>query len=98
MFRYDARLLLDELPPCKLKPDEMRLSPTGWSDLPSDTEDTFFLAPSEVEDYHRHKRRRILDQNREDRLRAIRSDEKDEAEAEEWGGSDEEVHIQCCYI
>ena len=73
-------------------PDEPS-SPGGWSDLPSDAEDTFFFSPDEVEDYRREKRRRLLDQGREARLRALRDEEPgDEQPAEEqWGGSDEEV-------
>lgn len=88
------RLLLDTLPPVasSLVEDD-RLSPTGWSDLPSDAEDTFFFDPDEVEDYHREKRRRMIDQGREERLRALRAEEgeDDEEEEEQWGGSDEEV-------
>ncbi|KAG1856975.1 hypothetical protein DFJ58DRAFT_745133 [Suillus subalutaceus] len=89
--RYDARLLLDAVPehasPSASQPRS--LSPTGWSDLPSDTEDTFFFTPHEIEDYRREKRRRLIDQNREDRLRALA--ETDESEQSDlWGGSDEE--------
>ena len=70
-----------------------RMSPTGWSDLPSDTEDMFFLSPEEVEDYHRVKRRRMMEQGREERLRAMKAaeDEVEVHEEDEWGGSDEEV-------
>ncbi len=95
--RYDVRLLLDTLPPSTSGPgdiDTARLSPTGWSDLPSDSEDTFFFSPDEVEDYHREKRRRMIDQSREERLRALRAESGDDAAREEedpWGGSDEEV-------
>ncbi|KAI0804703.1 hypothetical protein BC629DRAFT_1201402 [Irpex lacteus] len=95
--RYDVRLLLDTLPPSTSGPgdvDTARLSPTGWSDLPSDSEDTFFFSPDEVEDYHREKRRRMIDQSREERLRALRAESGDDAAREEeedpWGGSDEE--------
>lgn len=57
--------------------------------MPSDTEDTFFFTPNEIEDYRREKRRRLIDQNREDRLRALA--ETDEGEQSDlWGGSDEE--------
>lgn len=96
--RYDVRLLLDTLPPSTSglgDVDTARLSPTGWSDLPSDSEDTFFFSPDEVEDYHREKRRRMIDQSREERLRALRAESGDDAAREEeedpWGGSDEEV-------
>ncbi|KAI0354392.1 hypothetical protein OH77DRAFT_1425959 [Trametes cingulata] len=97
--RYDARLLLDALPTTASSiidsgyavPD----SPGGWSDLPSDSEDTFFFSPEEVEDYRREKRRRIIDADREARLRALRAEAGDDEDdpgdpREEWGGSDEE--------
>lgn len=58
--------------------------------MPSDTEDTFFFTPYEIEDYRREKRRRLIDQNREDRLRAIAATEDNE-QSDSWGGSDEEV-------
>lgn len=69
-----------------------RYSPTGWSDLPSDTEDTFFFDPDEVEEYQREKRRKLMDQSREDRLRALQAEDEPGAPQEDiWGGSDEEV-------
>lgn len=98
IFRYDARLLLDALPlhlrsttnATRSVPD----SPGGWSDIPSDSEDTFFFSPQEVEDFHREKKRRLLDTNREERLRARRIEDGESSEVEEdeeiWGGSDEE--------
>ena len=88
-------MLLDELPAAASSTLETdRSSPTGWSDLPSDTEDTFFLSPDEIEDYHRDKRRRMMEQGREERLRALREEEdahKGTREEDTWGGSDEEV-------
>jgi len=85
---------LDALPtdqPYELRPS----SPAGWSDLSSDAEDTFFFNPSEVEDFYREKRRRLLEQTREDRLKArMEEDGEDELPPDEediWGGSDEEV-------
>ena len=94
--RYDARLLLDSTsisPASAQQPTE--LSSDGWSDLPSDTEDTFFFSRDEAEDYHREKRRRLIDQGREERLRALRDadDEEETREEDEWGGSDEEVRV-----
>ncbi|KAF8876602.1 hypothetical protein CPB84DRAFT_1817666 [Gymnopilus junonius] len=92
--RYDARLLLDTLPKYDNIPGPGPSSPTGWSDLPSDAEDTFFN-PDEVEDFRKEKRRRLLDQTRE-RLRARMEEDGDDAEEELkekediWGGSDEE--------
>ncbi|KAH0835574.1 hypothetical protein J3R83DRAFT_9279 [Lanmaoa asiatica] len=41
------------------------------SDLPSDSEDTFFFSPDELEDYRREKRRRLIDRGREERLSYI---------------------------
>ncbi|KAG6902700.1 hypothetical protein C0995_012840 [Termitomyces sp. Mi166 len=91
--RYDARLLLDTLP----TPDPFRNlqdipdSPGGWSDLPSDNEDVFFLNPEEVEDFRRDKKRRHLEQLQEERLKARREEDGESNEAEEtWGGSNEE--------
>ncbi|PIL34455.1 hypothetical protein GSI_03231 [Ganoderma sinense ZZ0214-1] len=95
--RYDARLLLESLPnfssPTENGHDTRLNSPGGWSDLPSDAEDTFFFSAEEVEDYRREKRRRVMDSDREARLRAIRAEEGDSGERdprEDWGGSDEE--------
>lgn len=97
LHRYDARLLLDALPSFTAPPQVQeagRLSPTGWSDLPSDSEDTFFLNREEIEDYRRDKRRKVLENLREERLRALREErEEEEAPNEDpWGDSDEEVH------
>ena len=101
LHRYDARLLLDSLPSLSSPHDDGNAtrptSPGGWSDLPSDAEDTFFFSAGEVEDYHREKRRRVMDQDREARLRAIRAEQGDEEgerdPREDWGGSDEEVRL-----
>jgi len=84
---------LDQIPPVGSYPTTSQpSSPTGWSDLPSDAEDTFFFSPEETEDYHREKRRRLIDESREARLKALRAEEDpDEAqEVDPWGGSDEE--------
>ncbi|KAG2119284.1 hypothetical protein DEU56DRAFT_974808 [Suillus clintonianus] len=89
--RYDARLLLDALPEhaSSSASQPRSLSPTGWSDLPSDTEDLFFFTPHEIEDYRREKRRRLIDRNREDRLKALAATDESE-QLDLWGGSDEE--------
>lgn len=69
-------------------------SPSGWSDLPSGAEDTFFFSPNEAEDYQRHKRRRTLDKAREEQLKARLAEDDDQFEEQDpWGGSDEEVFI-----
>ncbi|KAI6097060.1 hypothetical protein F5141DRAFT_1150797, partial [Pisolithus sp. B1] len=100
---YDVRLLLDVLPTAHDHPNPSSstsaarrpFSPSGWSDLPSNSEDTFFFSPEEAEDYRRDKRRKLIDHAREERMRAIlaRDRERDGATEEDsdvWGGSDEE--------
>ncbi|KAJ7117891.1 hypothetical protein C8R43DRAFT_901770 [Mycena crocata] len=87
--RYDARLLLDALPPT-MRPKSAPPSPSGWSDLPSDAEDMFFFAPDEAEDYRQEKRRKLLDQTREERLKARKAEDGEPEEEDVWGGSDEE--------
>ncbi|KAJ6516765.1 hypothetical protein C8R47DRAFT_1088276 [Mycena vitilis] len=86
--RYDARLLLDSLP--RQTSISKPPSPTGWSDLPSDSEDTFFFAPHEADDYRREKRRKLMDQAREERVKARRAEDGESEEEDVWGGSDEE--------
>ncbi|KAF5319291.1 hypothetical protein D9619_008695 [Psilocybe cf. subviscida] len=79
--------------PSQRPPIHRPASPSGWSDIASDAEDTFFFTPDEVEDYHREKRRRLLEQSREERLRARMQEDGVNGNAEEediWGGSDEE--------
>ncbi|KAI9436818.1 hypothetical protein F5148DRAFT_1356197 [Russula earlei] len=111
--RYDARLLLDARFPntTTLTIDASSSSPVltrsdspgGWSDLPSDSEDTFFLTPEETADLHRAKRLRHLDALRTARLRALSPDGSSSAnpagtgagtgagaDADAWGDSDEE--------
>ncbi|KIJ19597.1 hypothetical protein PAXINDRAFT_69391 [Paxillus involutus ATCC 200175] len=88
--RYDVRLLLESLPEPDAEHSQVRpISPSGWSDLPSDSEDTFFFSPDEVEDYRREKRRRLIDRGREERLKALAAEEGEE-DSDPWGGSDEE--------
>ncbi|KAG8680645.1 hypothetical protein FRC09_018079 [Ceratobasidium sp. 395] len=92
--RFDVRLLLDTLSPSTSAPTHNQdpLADIGWSDLPSDSEDTFFLTTSEIAEYRHEKRRREMEQGRLDRLRALAEREGDEVVREEdrWGGSDEE--------
>ena len=97
--------MLDSLPPVQSGPRAITPlksgraeSPGGWSDLPSDSEDTFFFSPDELEDYHREKRRRTIDQVREERLKArlaedegLNGEVEADGEGDVWGGSDEEV-------
>ncbi|TFL02924.1 hypothetical protein BDV98DRAFT_565051 [Pterulicium gracile] len=95
--RYDARLLLNRLPESSSplnrpdSPSGRPSSPSGWTDLPSDTEDAFFLSPSEVLTLRQTKKRQDLDRLREERLAALQAEDEEELEEEdEWGGSDEE--------
>ncbi|KAI9566581.1 hypothetical protein HD554DRAFT_2322998 [Boletus coccyginus] len=90
-MRYDVRLLLDHFPDFQSDGIQLRpLSPSGWSDLPSDSEDTFFFSPDELEDYRREKRRRLIDRSREERSRALATIDGQEEDPDPWGGSDEE--------
>lgn len=98
IFRYDARLLLDALPVHSRSENATQSVPDtrgGWSDIPSDSEDTFFFSPEEAEDFRREKKRRLLDQNREQRVRGRRLEDGGSSDIKEdeeiWGGSDEEV-------
>ncbi|KAJ4485652.1 hypothetical protein J3R30DRAFT_3441007 [Lentinula aciculospora] len=91
--RYDARLLLDPQTSSntytRTQYDDavsVPSSPTGWSDLPSDAEDIFFFTAEETEDYRREKRRRLMEQTRDERLKARAEEDGDEV----WGESDEE--------
>ncbi|KAG6888269.1 hypothetical protein C0992_009125 [Termitomyces sp. T32_za158] len=88
--RYDARLLLDTLPNPSETLQNLPDSPRGWSDVPSDNEDVFFLGPEEVEDFRRDKKRQHLEQLREERLRARRKEDGESSDDEAWGDSDEE--------
>ncbi|KAF9652545.1 hypothetical protein BDM02DRAFT_2771199 [Thelephora ganbajun] len=86
--RYDARLILGS---SSTQPGERRSpSPSGWSDIPSDTEDTFFFGQAEAEDYRRDKRRRLIESAREERLRALEQLEPTNEQQETYWASDEE--------
>ena len=90
-IRYDARLILD--PDLLSTHLEIRRSssPSGWSDIPSDAEDTFFFSQAEVDDYRRDKRRRLIDSAREERLRILAQLEPADEPQETCWASDEEV-------
>lgn len=91
--RYDARLILDpDLLSARL--EERRFpSPSGWSDIPSDSEDTFFFSQAEAEDYRRDKRRRLIESAREERLRTLAQLESADEPQETCWASDEEVRL-----
>ncbi|CAE7190429.1 unnamed protein product [Rhizoctonia solani] len=98
--RFDARLLLESLEsvatPAPIQLDALHEPPAGvgWDDLPSDAEDTFFLTPKEVDEYRHDKRRKMLERERQDRLRALAEADAINGEPATpealWGGSDEE--------
>ena len=55
----------------------------------------------ETEDYHREKRRRVLERIREERLRALREEAEEEEQGaieDAWGGSDEEVGTHVIFL
>ena len=89
----------DNAPPPEFKPGSDSPEDGGWSDLPSDAEDTFFLTPEETADLHRTKRLRHFDALRTARLRALSPDATDidgeGVNVDPWGGSDEEVGNNC---
>jgi len=70
-------------------------SPSGWSDLPSDTEEMFFFSPEEAADSRHEKRQQLIEQAQEERVRARLEEEKqmlqDNVNEEHRGDSDEEV-------
>jgi len=72
-------------------------SPSGWSDLPSDTEEMFFFSPEEVADFRNEKCQRLVEQAQEERVKARSEEEKemlqDSVNGEHWGNSDEEVSL-----
>lgn len=81
---YDALNLLDALPPHT--PRSRSPSPAlsvGFSDLPSDSEEMFYFDPTTREEIGREKKRRKLEDGREERLRLIREREEDERRADE---------------
>lgn len=84
LCRYDIVHLLEQLPEGAflLSPKEKVQqvpretgSPTGMSDLPSDTEDVFFMEADEAEEYQRQKQRRLLDALRTSRIDAMKAQE-----------------------
>ncbi|KAL7414650.1 hypothetical protein BDY24DRAFT_414361 [Mrakia frigida] len=93
--RFSHLHLLPSLPLPSHNQPPIPGSPTlsnGWSDLPSDTEDTFFFSEDEAEDYERDKKRRRLEGLRGGRLAALGGDVVEEPEEEEEEGKkDEEI-------
>ncbi|KAK4705680.1 hypothetical protein P7C70_g508, partial [Phenoliferia sp. Uapishka_3] len=73
--RYDALNLLDAVPPSANEPPSPTLS-AGFSDLPSDNEEMFYFDAETREEIEREKKRRKLNEGREERLRAIKEQEE----------------------
>lgn len=93
--RFSRLHLVPHLPSAPRAPSPSS-SLGGWSDLPSDAEDTFFFSGSEGEEYEQDKKRRKLDALRGGRLAALEdTSEKDRIsqghDEDVWGGSEEEV-------
>jgi deoxyribodipyrimidine photolyase-like uncharacterized protein len=89
--RYDARLILDpDLLSANLE-ERRSSSPSGWSDIPSDAEHTFFFSQADTEDYRRDKRRRLMESAHEERLRTLALLESADKPQETCWASDEEV-------
>ncbi|KAB5591875.1 hypothetical protein CTheo_4663 [Ceratobasidium theobromae] len=99
--RFDVRLLLESVEDIAASSGAVSshvpgdpLADVGWDNVPSDSEDTFFLSRQEVIEYQHDKRQRALEKGRQDRLRALA--EEDQAARQEpseagWGNSDEEA-------
>ncbi|KAM0746896.1 hypothetical protein T439DRAFT_329169 [Meredithblackwellia eburnea MCA 4105] len=89
--RYDALNLLQSLPgaPGASHPpptSPTALSDTGFSDLPSDSEEMFYFDVQERDEIARKKKRRKLEAGREDRLKALRDlEDAEHAENEPSG-------------
>ncbi|KAG8876721.1 hypothetical protein FRB97_003981 [Tulasnella sp. 331] len=106
--RFDALLLITSLPSITTSSQPSTAAALNeddetWSNLPSDSEDTFFLTPLETRAYHRDKRLRAMDRLRDERMRALEAQEAEErqrsgatafADEDVWGGDDEEPTSQ----
>jgi len=95
--RYDARLLLQSFSDISIAnnpipDDEDELACSSWADFPEDSRETFFLSPEQAEDYHRIKRRRMIDEAHERRLREREEEDRNAAEAEAAAFDPGEVH------
>jgi hypothetical protein len=77
-IRYDARLLLSSNPLLSRhrspSPGSPSASTTGFSDLPSDTEETFQLRPEEREEAERQRLKRRLEDGHRARLESLKRD------------------------
>lgn len=90
--RFDARLLLPRIPEYSRlhASEEHQPENEGWDELPSDAEDMWFFGSEEAVEYRSKKRRKLIEDMRNDRLRQMEAQTSDNLE-EIWGDSDEEV-------
>jgi len=90
--RFDGRLLLPRIPEYTRlhAPEEHKSENDGWDELPSDAEDMWFFRSEEAVEYRSKKRRKLIEDMRNDRLRQMAAQTSDNLD-ELWGGSDEEV-------
>ncbi|EGG10975.1 uncharacterized protein MELLADRAFT_102807 [Melampsora larici-populina 98AG31] len=82
--RYDARLLLPTTPPTGFEEPTILtpppVSPTGYSDLPSDHEEMFYFDESERQEIAQRKQRRKRDEQQHKRIRLREEEEKQREE------------------
>jgi hypothetical protein len=57
-------------------------SSSGWSDLPEDASETFGMSLEEADDYHRNKRRRLLEEAHDHRMKEREAEDAEVAAAE----------------
>lgn len=76
----DLLIITSQVPKPPSLPTQEDDEEDGWSDLPSDSEDLFFMEPNEIQDFLREKKRKKLEMEREKRLEAI---EKERGSLEE---------------
>lgn len=82
--RYDARLLLSTTPPTGFEEPTIvtppPVSPTGYSDLPSDHEEMFYFDESERQEIAQRKLRRKRDEQQHKRIRLREAEDKQREE------------------
>ena len=90
--RFDARLLLTRIPVYSRLHASAEHQPEneGWDELPSDAEDMWFFGSEEAVEYRYKKRRKLIEDMRNVRMRQMETQTNDNLD-EIWGDSDEEV-------
>lgn len=92
MSRYDALNLLTTSP--SPRPASPR-SDSGFSDLPSDSEEHFYFDEGERAEIGRRKKRRAMEEGREARIRAMEAERGVLEEEKEVGVSAAAVRVLC---